>query len=388
MMTMMMMMMMMILANVALPAPSLYESKVPARHAGTGDRLIPNLFVKPGAETLAIMNYVSTPMASSAAFKKLDQERESALEEQKTSEPSSQVQVQPSNPNASSTGPLPSNKGRRGVKKSKAKAKTAAKASCEVEDPIVDMMDIKNWTSMAYPLVSDTGSADLNRHKTALDDFLNIFHALVDRHLPSKKGDDVQSQLQPATTKPLFQHGMSIFLEFVWSGSAAINGKFARAYTTFRSEIITFITTALEIAGGQGGSGTRVSISTRLSDLIGEDMPTIGFGLGNSKLEDESDESRAIQRIKMSVDALQNPSSGFPSFAADVLPLPLDYHEKFNAVIWLWISLAVSFYFVASTSDFSWPHPDPLIILILDQCLQLSMYKYMLQHFPILSLVK
>ena len=78
-------MMMMILANVALPAPSLHESKVPARHAGTGDRLIPNLFVKPGAETLAIMIYVSTPMASSAACKKLDQERESALEEQKTS---------------------------------------------------------------------------------------------------------------------------------------------------------------------------------------------------------------------------------------------------------------------------------------------------------------
>lgn len=337
------------------PYPSLHESKVPARHAGTGDRLIPNLFVKPGAETLAIMNYVSTPMASSAAFKKLDQDKESALEEQKATEPSSQVQVDPSKSNASNTGPLPSNKSRRGCgkKSAKAKAKTAAKAGCEVEDPLVDTMDIRHWTSMAYPLVSDTGSADLSRRKTALDDFLNIFHALVDRHLPGKKGDDLQSQLQPTTTKPLFQHGMSIFLEFVWSGSAAINGKFARTYTTFRSEIITFMTTALEIAGGQGGSGTRVSISTRLSDLIGEDMPTIGLGFGNSKLEDESDESRAIQRVKMSVDALQNPSTGFPSFAADVLPLPLDYHEKFNAVIWRWISLAVSFCFVASTSDFS-----------------------------------
>ena len=345
------------------PPPPLHESKVPARHAGTGDRLIPNLFIKPGAETLAIMNYVSTPMASSAAFKKLDQEKESALEQQKTTAPSSQVQ--PSQSDAPNTAPLPSVRGRRGGKKSakaKGKANTTAKAGSEVEDPLPDMMDIRNWTSMAYPLVSDTGSADLNRHKTALDDFLNIFHALVDRHLPSKKGDDLQSQLQPATTKPLFQHGMSIFLEFVWSGSAAINGKFARAYTTFRSEIITFMTTALEIAGGQGGSGTRVSISTRLSDLIGEDMPTIGFGLGNSKLEDESDESKAIQRIKMSVDALQNPSSGFPSFVPDVLPLPLDYHEKFNAVIWHWISLAVSFCFVASTSDFSCPPPDPFII--------------------------
>lgn len=52
--------------------------EVPTRHTGGAQRLLPHVFVKPGGESGGIMNYVTTPMATSSVFRKLEAEAEAS----------------------------------------------------------------------------------------------------------------------------------------------------------------------------------------------------------------------------------------------------------------------------------------------------------------------
>lgn len=284
--------------------------------------------MKPGSETLAIMQYLTTPMSSSAAFKKLEAEKDAYDENQK--DKTNQGASQP----AESQAGLPSlSRGGRGRAKSKAKGrgKSSKAENSGNDNELKDFNDIANWSPLAFPLAGDAASSDLSRRKTALDDFMNIFLGLVAKHRQvqqtSQNGNEKNFLV---AVKPLFRHAVSVFFEFVWSGSAAINGKFARAYTSFRSELITFLNTAMESSMASGG----IQISAKLADFMDMGTPSIGLGAGSGNLQDETEETKAVERVKLALTTLSKPGSGFVEFVTDVLPLPLEFHAKFVAVTW------------------------------------------------------
>ena len=235
---------------------------------------------------------------------------------------------------AATSAPLPSNKGRgRGGRA--AKAKSSSKSSADPGagagsggsdrkglkgDGDAALNDLACWSPMATPLVGEPG--DVTRHKTCLDDFMYIFYGLVGS---SKIDQDDGSRTNQAIMS-LFRHSASIFLEFVFSGSAAINGKFAKAYSVFRAELITFLSTALEIAGKSAAG----KISARLADFMTHEHEATAFGVG--PVQDESDEVRTMERIRMACNVLEM-HAHFKNYIAEVLPLPLEFHAKFCTAI-------------------------------------------------------
>ena len=291
--------------------------------------------MKPGSETLAIMQYLTTPMSSSVTFKKLEAEKEAYDENVKKDQPNQGA----SRPTESQAG-LPSLTGARARGRGAAKAKgrgnssRAGKGKGHAEDSgndkeLKDLNDIVNWSPLAFPLIGDAASSDLSRHKTALDDFMNIFFGLVAKHRRIQKSNQNGNEKHfLVVVKPLFRHAISIFFEFAWSGSAAINGKFARVYSTFRTELITFLNTAMESSVASGG----IQISAKLADFMDMDTPSIGLGAGSGNLQDETEETKAVERVKLAMTSLSNSDSGFVEFVTDVLPLPLEFHAKFVAV--------------------------------------------------------
>lgn len=123
-----------------------------------------------------------------------------------------------------------------------------------------------------------------------------------------------------SSTMTLFGHALSCFFEFCWTGSVAINGKFVRNYSGFRDEMRTFVSTACELASGK----KALSLQTHIADVL--DGETGGLSVGHVK--DESDEARAITRIKMAIP--QAMQTGMDTFVREVLVLPLEFHAQFT----------------------------------------------------------
>lgn len=288
------------------------ETEVPTRHSGSGERLIPQCFSKPGNETNSVINYVVLPMATSAVFKKL----ESELDQGAASQPQLELK----------------GKGKgKGRKNKNRKGKGKGEIETEPAQPI-------SWSPLAFPLV-ETGSAptpELARPKTALDDFMHCFlevKTAFEKKLSNavRESDEHAGRSQSTfndSTLNLFGHGVSYFFEFVWTGNVAINGKFVRTYSAFRTELTTFISTACELAAASAASGgSRMTLAADFSHLI-DSTPCSGVHVGH--LKDETDEVKAIDRLKITIPAAIR--SGMDGFIKDVLCLPIEYHAAFTQV--------------------------------------------------------
>lgn len=279
------------------------DTKVPTKHTGGGERMVPHLFVKPGADAAATMNFLLTPMTTSAVFKKFDQEVEAA-EDGKAEENTK-------------------------TKKKKAKGKAVESQGSEGQIP---------WSNLAFPNlegdvrpsrgVPGVPSADVGRPKHALDDFMHIFFEIVG--VAKEKLPENQKAVQSfqASTVSLFRHAISCFYEFVFSGSAAVNGKFCRNYSMFRPELQAFMKSAVDMAlsnasVGLGPAGSTTSDKT--IPLFADFNLDAGLQIGH--LRDESDEVRALQRLKQGVPLCRE--SGMANFVATILELPVDSNANF-----------------------------------------------------------
>lgn len=278
--------------------------KVPTRHAGTGERLIPQIFLKPGNETASVMNYIITPMATSSVFKKLEEEA-----------------------GAGAAGSDQPGKGKGKGKRRRGQKGKIAEGATEAE---------ATFSALVYPM--DGASEEHARPKTALDDFMCLFmsvSAKCEKSLgESCKGGQRSMQTYKTSVITLLGHTASCFFEFCFTGSVAINGKFVRNYSSFRTEMSTFIATACEMsvasasqASGSGTGRASQSLSAHISEVLGAD-PTV-LHLGHVK--DESDEAKALARIKLGVPIAVR--GGMDTFVQDVLQLPLEYHGAFATEI-------------------------------------------------------
>lgn len=124
------------------------------------------------------MNYIITPMATSAVFKKLEEEQEAYDAERRSA--SSQVLEEPAvgtEPKAKGGG---KGRGRGRLPKAKAKAKSGIGNQAQVGNLDCDdahdhdKPEVHSWSPMAYPMGSNV-SSEPGRHNTALDDFMHIF---------------------------------------------------------------------------------------------------------------------------------------------------------------------------------------------------------------------
>ena len=241
---------------------------MPTRNSGTGERLIPQIFAKTGAVTLAVMNYVVTPMSTSSVFKKLEEEAEArAGSKADASAALDGEEAGPSRGRAAGRGRGGAGGGGRKQKSVSGKAK--AKATSEAE--------------RASPLSSEVGGGSLDaRYKTALDDVMHVFNAIASIYR-NKVGEASSKALQiyDQSIMTLFGHTISCFFEFAWSGTVAINGKFVRTYSGFRQEISTFITTACELASTCSQPGkSRMSLATHISDVLDSETGlAVGHGM-------------------------------------------------------------------------------------------------------------
>ena len=301
---------------------------MPTRNSGTGERLIPQIFAKTGAETLAVMNYVVTPMSTSSVFKKLEEEAEArAGSKADASAALDGEEAGPSRGRAAGRGRGGAGGGGRKQKSVSGKAKAKAKTTSEAERAEEKPDD--HWSPMASPLSSEVGGGSLDaRYKTALDDVMHVFNAIASIYR-NKVGEASSKALQiyDQSIMTLFGHTISCFFEFAWSGTVAINGKFVRTYSGFRQEISTFITTACELASTCSQPGkSRMSLATHISDVLDSET---GLAVGHG-MKDESDEARATNRIVAALSTAA--ASGMVEFVNEVLELPLEFHAKFSEV--------------------------------------------------------
>ena len=306
------------------------------------------MFAKPGGETSSVMNYIITPMATSAVFKKLEEEQEAYDAERRSA--SSQVPEEPAVGTEPSKGNRGGGKGRgRGrLSKAKAKAKSGVGNQAQVGNPDCDdahdhdKPEVHSWSPMAYPMGSN-GLSESGRHKTALDDFMHIFIRISEswkKTISSAHSKNIQ--MYDSSLLTLFGHAISCFFEFSWTGSVAINGKFVRSYTNFRQEIITFVNTACELSASAPSSGAKkgLTLATHIQDVLDSET---GFSFGY-QVKDDSDESRATLRIQSAVEVMKQ--NGMDAFVNDVMSLPLEFHAKFTVVSQLAIySATLSHYF-------------------------------------------
>ena len=136
--------------------------EVPTRNSGTGERLIPQIFAKTGAETLAVMNYVVTPMSTSSVFKKLEEEAEArAGSKADASAALDGEEAGPSRGRAAGRGRGGAGGGGRKQKSVSGKAKAKAKATSEAERAEEKPDD--HWSPMASPLSSEVGGGFFGR---------------------------------------------------------------------------------------------------------------------------------------------------------------------------------------------------------------------------------
>lgn len=252
---------------------------MPTRNSGTGERLIPQIFAKTGAETLAVMNYVVTPMSTSSVFKKLEEEAEArAGSKADASAALDGEEAGPSRGRAAGRGRGGAGGGGRKQKSVSGKAKAKATSEAERAEEKPD----DHWSPMASPLSSEVGGGSLDL------DIASIYRNKVGE--ASSKALQIYDQ----SIMTLFGHTISCFFEFAWSGTVAINGKFVRTYSGFRQEISTFITTACELASTCSQPGkSRMSLATHISDVLDSET---GLAVGHG-MKDESDEARATNRI-------------------------------------------------------------------------------------------
>ncbi|CAK9059138.1 unnamed protein product [Durusdinium trenchii] len=291
---------------------------VPTRHNGGGQRLLPQIFFKPGAETVANMNLLVVPMASSVVFKRLEAESQSAADE------------------CDNTTPV-KGKGKKGKSKktaaSKRKPGKGKGNDCDGED-----CETRQWSSMVFPLCDDPASAGEGRQKTALDDFMSIVTEVIKRYQAKydklEGARKLQSQWE-TSMKSMFSHTVSCFMEFAWSGSVALNGKFTRTYSSFREELTTFATTACELAltssstGITSGQQAPLGLGTTLSDLFeGSGEVSSSNSMPLHQMKDASDETAALRRIETNLKTVTE--SGMQAFINNILVLPLEFHNKFS----------------------------------------------------------
>eukprot|EP00435_Cladocopium_sp_Y103_P026998 s722_g6.t1 len=271
--------------------------EVPTRNAGSGERLLPQVFTKPGGETLSIMSYLTTPMATSAVFKKLEEEHNVDApthdvggdrgKDKDKSLPSIKRRGGAGGRGQGAGGRGRGRKGRKAAEKEGGEA-----ANCDVEDADVEK-ESESWSAMAYPLMSEGLSDSGSRHKTALDDFMHQFLHISTGFENKLASTEKACDQYKSAVMTLFGHAMSCFYEFCFTGSVAINGKFVKAYTAFRDEMSTFISTGCELASGK----KALSLATHISDMI--DGETAGLSLSYGK--DEPDEIKTTNRIKIAL---------------------------------------------------------------------------------------
>ena len=134
--------------------------------------MLPHIFTKPGGDTVNIMNYLTTPMASSVVFKRLEQEMESTTSGQ---------QDEPQAPGKGCKGRAEKGGGKGGKNRGRARAKKISKRKAAQRDAAADANDSQvgdgdepkdrraKWNSMAYPIEGGP-----ERPKTAIDDFMHV----------------------------------------------------------------------------------------------------------------------------------------------------------------------------------------------------------------------
>ena len=265
------------------------------------------------------MNLITTPMATSAVFKRLEGERVEGADEP-----------------AGIDGKV-----KRGKQKAKAKAGAGRKSRKIMEAEEVEQDNRKlSWSPMAHPIQLDDRGIDLDfslsRPKHALDDFMSCFFEVVATHWTKRRNDKVQTLLDNSILS-VFRHAISCFLEMCWTGSVALNGKFARNYTSFRSELITFVETAVQMAvsAAQTGADKDDAESSAgyalFGKLLGDFSSADAAGASQVQighLMDESHEAQALERIKLGTPKAKH--NGMAEFIQTSLILPLDFHSRFS----------------------------------------------------------
>ena len=142
---------------------------------------------------------------------------------------------------------------------------------------------------MVYPI--DSSAAD-GRQKTALDDFMCVVLEIIHRY-QNRMAKDMKLLAEfRKHADTMFSHAASCFMEFAWSGSVAMNGKFCRAYTVFRDELVTFSTTACELASSSSvgsssssGASTSLTLGLTFSNLLegGDKSSAASLSIGHIK---------------------------------------------------------------------------------------------------------
>ncbi|CAE7946238.1 unnamed protein product, partial [Symbiodinium sp. KB8] len=275
----------------------------------------------------AIMNYVTTPMATSAVFRRLEAEQDAAAKAAKAEGNSEQPAADSAKGSAKKKA------------KSKAKAKGKGKSDASTDANAANAGTVPGpgeWSPLAIPAEGSEGHADMSRPKTVMDDFMTIMlesFARAEKKLAPGGMHNMSerfSQIWTEAKMNVFRYAVSYFLEFTWTAVVAINGKFTRGYTGFRSELETFVHTSCELAvtGVTSASSSAAPSATSHLQLGANfsDLLDAGWATGGN-VKDESDEMKTLERIKNSIAAVK--ASGMVTFIQDVLPLPLSYHAGF-----------------------------------------------------------
>lgn len=221
---------------------------------------------------MATMNHLVAPMASSSVFKKLEELLEQTAS---TSEPSG-----------------PKGKGDDKTKTKRKKGKGKGKSD-QVDGRSSETNSPPTWSPMVYPLDVGLGEGREGRQKTALDDFMSVVLEIFQNYTTKVKQAEASEKTMADWDRSrlsTFSHCVSCFMEFSWSGSVALNGKFARTYSGFREELITFTNTACELGlssirgSTPASTGGALSVGACLSDLLEIDTTcSSSFSIGQLK---------------------------------------------------------------------------------------------------------
>lgn len=282
--------------------------------------MVPQVFTKPGNDATATMNLMVTSMSTSAIFKKLEDEYAANM---------------PAGGDGSKKG-TESSKTAKGKQAPKAKAKkrTQKKGKDDLNQTGDDENEDENptpWSNMVYQITDSSGIPEC-REKTALDDFMHCFLEIIKkankqvaRNSTGSVTSSCPSKVQEAfklSSMSVFAHAASCFLEFTFTGSVCLNGKYVRNYTQFRPELQTFVSTAFDMAVTATSSNGPKGMP-----LFGENVNPMLGAAPMGHLKDESDEVKAIDRIRLaSPIAVRN---GMQEFVTNALVLPLEYHADF-----------------------------------------------------------
>ena len=280
--------------------------------------MVPQVLAKPGGDATATMNLIVTSMSTSAVFKKLEEECA------KTSG-DGDGNKKKDNTKTAQGKHAPKPKAKKRSQKKHIKDDLNPNGNDENEDE-----NSSPWSSMVYQMTDSSSGIIECREKTALDDFMHCFLDILKkannqmtRNASGTSTSSCPSKLQEAfklSSMSVFAHAASCFLEFTFTGSVCLNGKYVRNYTQFRPELQTFVTTAFDMAVTATSSSGPKGMP-----LFGEDMMLGSAPMGH--LKDESDEMKAIERIRLATPiALRN---GMQEFVTNVLVLPLEYHADF-----------------------------------------------------------